>query len=177
MRTLGVTGSDVDIDSAVEQWEGHALTLSILAAYLKEVHEGNILHVANIPKITRHQERYRHLENMLRHYDSTFKAVERSFLELFSLFRLPVQDSAFGKVFRRSQDTSALNHPLTNLGDREFHEVVARLVDRRILRAKHDGRGMNYTIHPLIRDYYLKSLDSNSTDVQNAHMSISEYYL
>ena len=36
LRALGVQGADADLDKVVAQWDGHALTLSLLGTLLAE---------------------------------------------------------------------------------------------------------------------------------------------
>lgn len=42
LKSLGVTGSTQEIEKAVEDTKGHALTLNLLGTYLRDVHEGDI---------------------------------------------------------------------------------------------------------------------------------------
>jgi len=49
LQRLGVKGSDDELNKGVSDWDGHALTLSILAAYLAERYQGDIKHLADIP--------------------------------------------------------------------------------------------------------------------------------
>jgi len=97
LRRLGVKGSDDELNQVVSDWDGHALTLSILAAYLAEQYQGDIHHLADIPVPTADEPRYERVHRVLRHYDEHLTEEEREFLKLFSVFRLPVQDSAFEK--------------------------------------------------------------------------------
>ena len=99
LQRLGVKGSDTELNKVVADWDGHALTLSILAAYLVDKHNGDIKHLADIPVPTADEPRYERVHRLLRRYDEHLTKEEREFLKLFSVFRLPVQESAFEMVF------------------------------------------------------------------------------
>jgi len=170
LRKLGVKGSDAELNKVVTDWNGHALTLSILAAYLAERYEGDIKHLADIPVPAADEPRYERVHRVLRRYDEHLTKEEREFLKLFSVFRLPVQESAFEKVFQPW---------LKNLGARHvmpLPEIVKRLVGYRIIR--HDEHEQTYTTHPLIRNHYFALFtkgDPNHGKV--AHSQIKDYYL
>ena len=51
------------------------------------------------PLPTADEPRYERVHRVLRRYDEHLSKEEREFLKLFSVFRLPVQESAFEKVF------------------------------------------------------------------------------
>jgi len=69
LRRLGVKGSDFELNKVVADWDGHALTLSILAAYLAERYQGDIHHLADIPIPTADEPRYERVHRVLRRYD------------------------------------------------------------------------------------------------------------
>lgn len=100
LRKLGVQGKDDAPDKLVADWDGHALTLSLLAAILTERYGGDVAHVADLPAPTMNEPRYERVHRVLRRYDEHLTDAEREFLKLFSAFRTPVHESAFDKVFR-----------------------------------------------------------------------------
>ena len=83
----------------VSDWDGHALTISLLGSYLAEKYNGDIAHLADIPIPTADEPRYERVHRVLRRYDEHLTEAEREFLKLFSAFRTPVHESAFEKVF------------------------------------------------------------------------------
>lgn len=95
---------------------------------------------------------------------------------LLSAFRVPVNESAFGEVFRADIGGDALNASIASLDDEAFGTLVQRLVGYRILRHER-GQG-RYTAHPLIRGHYsdeLAKCDQGQTEA--LHELIKEYYL
>lgn len=167
LRRLSVQGSDTELNKVVADWDGHALTLSILAAYLAERYEGDIKHLADIPIPTADEPRYERVHRVLRRYDEHLSSDEREFLKLFSIFRLPVQESAFEKVFEPL---------LKSLDKNEMQKLVSRLANYRLIR--HDEHEKSYTTHPLIRNHYFALFTKGDPSQEKAaHSQIKDYYL
>jgi len=167
LRRLGVQGSDGELSKVAADWDGHALTLSILAAYLAERYEGDIKHLSDIPIPTADEPRYERVHRVLRRYDEHLTKDEREFLKLFSVFRLPVQESAFEKVFQ----------PLLKpLNKDDLLKLVSRLANYRLIR--HDDHEKSYTTHPLIRNHYFAVFTKGDPSQEKAaHSQIKDYYL
>jgi tetratricopeptide (TPR) repeat protein len=161
LRRLGVKGADAALDKIVFDWDGHALTLSLLAAYLTDRHAGDAAYIGDIPAPTADEPRYQRVHRVLRRYDEHLSTAERAFLTLFSAFRMPVREDAFGPVFRTKTSTRALNAPIAELDDAAFDAILKRLVVYRILR--YDPRKHHYTTHPLIRAHYYAILSGGSS--------------
>lgn len=117
LRELGVTGADAALDQLVRQWDGHALTLSLLGSYLHWRHKGDIAfanqfdvvgaqHAATLPEDAPDEarQRYGHVHRVLRRYDEHLTAAQRAFMTLFSAFRTPVAPDAFARVFRTTPE-------------------------------------------------------------------------
>jgi len=119
------------------------------------------------PSPTAEEPRYERVHRVLRRYDEHLTAEEREFLKLFSVFRLPVQESAFEKVFE----------PLLKLlNKKEMQRLVSRLANYRLIR--HDEHEKSYTTHLLIRNHYF-ALFSKGDPLQEkaTHKQIKDYYL
>ena len=187
---LGVKGSDEALNNVVTDWSGHALTLSLFASYLVEIYEGDVSYISKIPPPTADEPRYERVTRILRRYDEHLNESERTFLMIFSAFRVPVDELAFELVFLAKQEVldhltgrktdvsidseDAFNEPIIALSKLEFNSIVKRLVRCNILQ--YNPHEDHYIIHPLIRAHYYLQLEERS----NAHMvhkRIKEYYL
>jgi tetratricopeptide (TPR) repeat protein len=176
LQNLGVQGKNEELDQLVKDWDGHALTLSLLASYLKDYHEGDIAQVYNIPLPTADEPRYDRVRRILRRYDEHLEESAKAFLKLFSAFRRPVERDAFDKIFRSKSKDKTLNAPITVLDDSEFQSMVDKLVAYRILR--YESMTGQYTTHPLIRTHYYDLLTEDDRGLaEEAHQQIMEYYL
>ncbi|MEP7133506.1 MAG: trypsin-like peptidase domain-containing protein [Chloroflexota bacterium] len=179
---LGVNGTQQQLDDIVSNWNGHALTLSLIGSYLVKVHQGNASHVTDfdIEEAEEVQsavpDQYKHVGRILRRYDEHLTKEEKAFLILFSVFRTPVHVSALEKVFRTTTDAAAINAPLTDLSDQEFNALVERLVKYSILHF--NKQSQTYTTHPLIRNHYFAIFTKGDpSQEKTAHTQIKDYYL
>ena len=174
LRRLGVNGVDTQLDKVVSDWDGHALTISLLGSYLAEKYNGDIAHLADIPIPTADEPRYERVHRVLWRYDEHLTQPEREFLKLFSAFRTPVHESAFEKVFVPLLNKPAqTDSPITNY---QITNLVTRLVTYRILHR--DVASQTYTAHPLVRNHYLAILThGDSKEQHDVHGKIKDYYL
>ncbi len=176
LKKVGVKGSEPDLRKAVEMWDGHAITLSLIGAYLAKDHDGDIAHLDDIDPPTANEPRYERVHRILRRYDENLTDHERAFLQLFSAFRTPVAETALDKVFRTKTADDALNAPIAGLSDDAFEALIKHLLNCRILR--YDPIEDHYTTHPLIRAHYLALLSKGDSDQsQETHVQIKDYYL
>ncbi len=90
---------DAELARIVSDWDGHALTISLIGSYLTEKHGGDLAHLADLPAPIADEPRYERVHRVLRRYDEHLTQAEREFLKLFSAFRTPVHENAFEKVF------------------------------------------------------------------------------
>jgi len=174
LRKLGVKGTDYALDQVVADWDGHALTLTLLAAFLIEHYEGAVAHINVIPLPTADEPRYQRVTCILQHYDRYMDDAERDFLMICSVFRRPMEQAAVDQIFRNKKDADSLTAAITLLDDLEFEAKVKQLVNCRILRA--DQSTGNYSIHPLIRSHYYERLNHSGL-TKLAHKIIKKYYL
>jgi hypothetical protein len=173
LRNLRVTGPDAALDRAVADWDGHALTLSLLGGYLAERRGGDITRIGDIPAPvpSAAEGRYDRVHRILRRYDEHLSEPERAFLTLFSAFRAPVDEAAFAPVFH-----PFLPSPSGRGGRGEGAILAQRLVAYRLLRR--DPAANSYTAHPLVRAHYAARLAAaDPAQVQAAHARIKDYYL
>ncbi|NMG21062.1 trypsin-like peptidase domain-containing protein [Brasilonema bromeliae] len=100
LRNVGVKGSNQDLDRIVADWDGYALVLSLLGAYLVDVYNGDVKRIRDISPPTADEPRYDRVKRVLRRYDKHLTQPEKEFLTVFSAFRLGVSQSAFAQVFQ-----------------------------------------------------------------------------
>jgi hypothetical protein len=176
LRRLGVNGPDEELDKAVAEWDGHALTLSLLAGFLVQEHEGDISKIGEILPPTAEEPRYDRVHRVLRRYDGLLTEPEQIFLEIASAFRQPVPEIALDSVFRLNQAEDDITAPLARLDEAAFTALVRHLVELRLLR--HSPEAGHYTVHPLVRGHYLALLENQDpARVRLLHLRIKDFYL
>ncbi|MGF1512908.1 MAG: NB-ARC domain-containing protein [Elainellaceae cyanobacterium] len=164
---LGDKPTDAQLNQTIEKWDGHALTLSLVGAYAREVYNKDLSQVdidatedtqpLDALKNSNYSEYYDRIRRILHRYDGHLTLGERKFLRTFSAFRLPVSQQAMDKVLKAEPS------------------MIEQLVHYRILRR--DSRGQGHTAHPLIRQYYFNQLKNNPDESKAVHRRIKEYYL
>jgi tetratricopeptide (TPR) repeat protein len=167
---LGKNGTDEHLEQVIERWDGHALTLSLIGAYVRRDYTEDLsrIDITSLDDIQppeasgnfeyeSYHKRYERVSRVLRRYDEHLTPQEREFLEVFSAFRLPVSWQALDQVLKSDS------------------EMVEQLSHYRILRR--DSKEQGYTVHPLIRQYYLDQLKSKPEEAKTVHRRIKEYYL
>lgn len=193
---LNLSGEDGTLDKIVSDWDGHALTISLVGTYLRE---RNIVadkyNIDLFPEIEAYENelpRYRQVRRILRRYDNELSDADKAFLKIFSMFRLPVDKSAFKYLFRRkfrhkktllrqlfgsSKQHVSINKSLIHITDKEFTNLLRRLIKFRLLRVTYNPNE-KYNIHPLVQHYYstLLELTHSNDEIQLGHKSIADYY-
>ncbi|MEU6123672.1 trypsin-like peptidase domain-containing protein [Streptomyces sp. NPDC047123] len=168
LRKLGIDGPDSSLERLVRDWEGHALTLSLIAAILTKRHQGEIRRVASLPAPDPSLSRDQQLRQVLLDYDACLSDAERSFLTRYSVFRVAVPDEALRHVLPERPWEEA---------DTEWQQartvMFQHLLAARILRRDVAGRtGM----HPLVRDFF----ETRATDREQRralHLRAMRYFL
>jgi tetratricopeptide (TPR) repeat protein len=174
LRRLGVRGAGEVQARVVERWDGHALTLSIVGANLVERHGGDVTAAAGLLPEVEGQLRAERLTGLLRSYDTDRSDAERVLLKLLGLFRRPVEPEAVEWLRLASPATPAA--ALGELDKPALQALLARLTSLRILR--YDAAALHYTVHPLIRSYYVGRLaDEGTPNPEIAHALVARYYV
>jgi tetratricopeptide (TPR) repeat protein len=176
LSKVGVKGDEEALEHVVEQWDGHALTLSLLGGYLVR-RGGYVSGNEDIPTPLADEPRFEGVRRVLRQYDRELTAVERNFLQVLSAFRIDVESTAITpSLFTANATGSALNSGSSVLVDPDLSAIFRRLVQYRILRAA-DADDRVYSLHPLIRDYYYSSLGQDRVQLEQVHRRIMNYYI
>jgi len=165
LRNLGVLGTEAALEQVVRDWAGHALTLSLLAAYLVKRHGGDIRRISQIPPPNTGLPREEMVRRVLHEYDQCLSEGERAFLTRFSVFRRAVTDAGL-RIVEQGLDLAG--------NDAVRGYVLKHLVVARILRSDEGGRlGM----HPLIRNYYVQQGEQDQGAWRRLHAEAKRYYL
>lgn len=159
LRALGVRGRDSELESMIEKWNGHALTLSLLGTLLAEKNDGlvdkSIVDITNGFGNEVHSSR---VNRILSRYDAYLSEKEKTFLVIMSdNFRAPIGTTQLSRIF--SKKISLLHVELGDVTPKsiptsvELKNILSNLTNYRILRL--DSNAKYYTLHPLVRAYYL----------------------
>jgi tetratricopeptide (TPR) repeat protein len=175
LRSLRIVGSDAELNQVVRDWDGHALTLSLLASYLVKHHGGDVRRISTIPSPDPSQPRDQLVRRVLQEYDRHLDQAAREFLARFSIFRHPVETVALQIVLEDGMQARVPGAEAVDLAGIESPVLLQRLVASRIIRQ--DAAAKQYGMHPLIRDFYLRRGVMDSEAIRRTHDRIKRYYL
>ena len=177
LRALGVQGADGELERVVRQWDGHALTLSLLGSLLAERCDGDLRRLDDLPAPTEDEDRYQRVHRVLRRYDEHLTEAEREFLKRFSAFRTPVAHEALERICTAPTEETAAPTPDSVLPTpASLRPLIDRLLTYRILR--YNQQNESYTTHPLIRNHYFALFTRGEAETtQTTHTQIKDYYL
>ncbi|MGH4030950.1 trypsin-like peptidase domain-containing protein [Actinomycetota bacterium Odt1-20B] len=188
---LGVHGSHAALERVGQQWGGHALTLSLIAAYLVKRHGGDVRQLATLPAPDPDLPRTELVRRVLGQYDACLSETERWLLRGLSVFRTPVGEEALEVVLAQGTATAGDRGPgeaaAPGEGETSGGEAAAaagatpppaytaaliHLVDARVVRRDERDR---VSTHPLVRAYYASSVPRE--DHLRLHAWAKRYYL
>ncbi|MFH0775096.1 MAG: HNH endonuclease [bacterium] len=155
-KKRGVKGGNDELGRLVNEYGGHALSLTLVAGFLNDFCNGEAKMANEIPFYEMKDEENKTLR-ILKAYDERLTQGQQVFLQIFSCFLRPIDDDAISQVFRkeiRLDDGRVFNESLISIPDFEFKQMIHHLEERRLI---YKG-----TTHPIIRGYFEKSLSKEA---------------
>ncbi len=166
---VGIKGEQKEIDSVIEEYDGHALSLTLLSRYLVEDFGGDITKAKDIPPFYSDEEAGGKAHRILLWYAQQLTGEQSAFMKIFSLFRRAVREEDFEGVFQAEMETE-MNRALITMNVFSFKRMVDNLVDRRLITK---DKGGTYATHPLIKNYFDSIFEEK--DKRLCHKRIYEY--
>jgi tetratricopeptide (TPR) repeat protein len=169
-KKVGVKGSQEQIDSVITEYDGHALSLTLLSGYLVKDFGGDITKAKDIPAFHSDKEAGGKAHRILLWYAKQLNKEQQAFMKIFSLFRKAITEKDFEGVFRAQMETK-INQPLIQMSEFSFKRMVDNLSDRRLISKDQDN---TYSTHPLIKSYFDSIFDAD--DKKLCHKRIYHYF-
>ncbi len=200
LQTFGVKGSlRQDIRSAdgrtlwnefeklVEDVKGHALTLNLLASYLRDAHAGDIRKVGLVKlEEADAEEQGGHAFHVMNAYvrwlegEAPNAGGQRALalLRLMGLFDRPATADCLEALWR-GEAIAGLTEPLIGLSDAQRNLSLKRLEDAKLLtvnRAASAGELVALDAHPLLREYFARRMREQQPEAwRAAHRRLYEH--
>lgn len=186
LKKLGVNGDQDAIDRSIEEYQGHALAVTLLGTYLVERFDGDIANIDRVTsplKLLKGGERESaHARKMIAAYEKWFEdepdevnSAALVILRFLGLFNRPPEPGCIAAL--REAPIAGLSESLFAGNDPEvtWQKAVLRLEKARLLeRNKKDWNEID--CHPLIREYFADRVDKDYADsARDAHRCIYEY--
>jgi hypothetical protein len=183
LRSLGVKGTQPEYETLVEDVKGHALTINLLGAWLRDAHAGDIRKRDQVRLEEADDEQgghaFRVMDAYVRSFESEGKNGQRALagLRLLGLFDRPA-DAGCLKALWKAPAIPDLTEPLAEISEAQRNVTFTRLKDAKLLTVNRDSAGALLTLdaHPLLREYFARQLREQRPEAwRAAHQRLYEH--
>ncbi len=172
LRARGVKGTDEDLRSAANEYQGHGLALTLLGSYLEDVAEGDIRRRNEIGPLHYDERLGGHARCVLEAYEPWLGKTERAILRMVGLFDRPASEEEIGAL-RAEPVVPGLNDALVGVSGRDWNKALAKL--RRIRLIAVDS-GTAIDAHPLVRQHFGEPLKRDNMEAwREGHRRLYEF--
>ena len=177
LTSLGVEGTPAELKEAVEDFDGHALALSLLGRYLVTVYQGDVRQRDKIPRLTRERRQGGHARRVMDTYAAWFKGKpELSILHMVGLFDRPVEEAVIEALLSK-RAIKGLTSKLKKLSQEDWQYSLANLRHAKLLADPNPNAPNDVDAHPLVREHFGEELQkSNPGGWKKAHGRLYEHY-
>jgi tetratricopeptide (TPR) repeat protein len=184
LRSLGVKGMQPEFETLVEDVKGHALTLNLVGAWLRDAHAGDIrkrdlvrLEEADAEEQGGHA--FRVMDAYVQWFESEGEKGKRALamLRLLGLFDRPT-DAGCLKALWKAPAIPGLTEPLVAMSEAQRNVTLTRLEHAKLLTVNWDGSGALLALdaHPLLRAYFSTQLREHLPEAwRAAHRRLFEH--
>ncbi len=195
LRKLDVTGSDVDLAQAAEDYQHHALSLILLGQFLATARGGDIRQRDTISFEKANDKRAAHARSawhVLEMYEAWLASpggnpIDLQALRLIGLFDRPASPDCL-EALRREPAIAGLTDLLVPLDRDDWNALLQRLHKAHLVQLKlpprdpdsqapyPEPRSVPVDAHPLVREYFAKQLRNKEPDgFAAAHSRLFDY--
>jgi tetratricopeptide (TPR) repeat protein len=172
LEARGAKGAEEELRRASEEYEGHALALTLLGSYLAEVANGDIRCRKEIGPLEEGEEHGEHARRVMRSYAALLGEPEVAILHMIGLFDRPADDDEIAAL-RADPTVPGLTDALAGIGERGWNKAVAKLREVGLLSADEDER---LGAHPLVREHFGAQLRREQPDAwREGHRRLYEH--
>ena len=176
-KAAKITGTNKEFKDAVNEVNGHALSLNLLAQYLSTYEDSDIRQRTNLATLTGFPEETRdtrHAFKVMAAYEKKLQeTTELQILYMLGLFDRPVSAGAIQCL--RQADIAHISD--TQINDKVFKASIQRLRQQNLLNKKNPEHPDTLDTHPLVREYFGKRLEQQyPNEWQQAHRALYNYF-
>jgi tetratricopeptide (TPR) repeat protein len=169
LRQFGVDGRESELRAAAEEFQRHALTLTLLGNFLRRAHGGDIRKRREIDLHRADEKQGGHASRVIAAYARWLgEGPELAILRLLGLFDRPAEAGAL-KALRAAPPIPGLTDRLFRkkgwwkkeaLSEEDWQNAVTTLRDNTLLAAADPREPETLDAHPLVRAYFADELES-----------------
>ncbi|NIM16787.1 MAG: TIR domain-containing protein, partial [Candidatus Aminicenantes bacterium] len=177
LKKLGAYGAEKEINKAVEEYDGHALALTLLGQYIKKVYDGDIRKRDRIPRLTKERRQGRHARRVMEAYERWLgETPELNILRMMGLFDRPVKMGAINAL-KAEPAIPGVTDKLREIAEDDWQFAIDNLRAASLLAKKDPQKPEVLDCHPLIREHFGDKLrKKNPKGWKEAHKRLYHYY-
>jgi tetratricopeptide (TPR) repeat protein len=162
LQAFGVDGKKKELLAASREFGNHALTLSLLGTYLKDICGGDVRRRREVPLLDEADETG-HAGRVIASYARVLETPEVEVLRLLGLFDRPAAPAQV-KALRAEPPIPDLTETIGPAHEARFRKAVARLRKARLVA---EG-GDTLDAHPLVRVFFQEDLETHCPEAWKA---------
>jgi len=177
LKNLGVKGTDKEILKAAEEYDGHALALTLLGQYIKSAYGGDIRKRDKIPRLTKERIQGGHARRVMEAYERWLgKSAERDILYMMGLFDRPAEGGAI-EALKAEPSIPGATDQLVQLSEEDWNNALFNLRNARLLAKENPQKPDALDCHPLIREHFGEKLkEKNQKGWKESHKRLYKYF-
>lgn len=184
LRWVGhVRGSDVELEAASEALGNHALAVTLLAAYLRDLDghdftaiKDKVSKIGQTARARGDDPSVPMLAALERYWERKGGAAKVQALRLLGFFDRPATEAEI-RVLRQSPGIPEVSNLLSRLSDLEWMNVLSELRERRVLGTAVEGRAGDVDAHPIVRQYFAEQICTRwPKQWKEGHKRLYEHY-
>jgi tetratricopeptide (TPR) repeat protein len=177
LKRLGVIGTDKDILKAAEEYDGHALALTLLGQFIRSAYKGDIRKRDKIPRLTKERIQGGHARRIMEAYEQWLGAsAERDILYIMGLFDRPAEGGAI-EALKAEPPIPGVTDQLVQLSEEDWNNALFNLMNARLLAEENPKKPDALDCHPLIREHFGEKLKKkNEKGWKEAHKRLYNYF-
>jgi hypothetical protein len=176
LDSLGVRGSQRELERASREMQGHCLGLQLLGSYLRDVHGGNVLARSYLNLLGRQTPATEKARRVMRAYSTHLNPAELALMRLVSLFDRPSEPAAVDAIMA-SKPVRGFTTSLPGPSSEEWRMATHRLRAAHLLNDSHDGDPASLDCHPLLREYFAQDFKAALPSAwAAAHRILAKYF-
>ncbi|MCK4760824.1 MAG: TIR domain-containing protein [Candidatus Aminicenantes bacterium] len=162
---------------AVEEYDGHALALTLLGNYLSVCCGGDIRKRDTVPRLTGERRQGRHAKRVMAAYCNHLKgSAELDILFMMGLFDRPAPAGAIAAL-RQEPVIPGVTDRLQNLSHEDWLYALDNLRSAHLLAKENPISPGSLDCHPLVREYFGERLAKEQPQgFKAAHQRLYNYY-
>ncbi len=177
LKRQGVTGKTHEYENVVRSYDGHPLSLSLVAGYLTTVHQGDLSNLSEGHSLLDDAHRENQVQGIMSDYLEWLS--DKPALQLLRLVSLLERTTSVQELqaVSKIRTECGLNDDLADHNEGVWRYAIQELISAKLVSSESQNPGDVIDCHPLIQDCILQHLKGNEGDMWESGNSLIFDYL